>query len=234
MIHQIFTQLDNAPARVEPTDHAAPPSPQDVVNEVLKNLIYETPVAGIVPPPPDQEDTVVNQIPWDTTTRYADPEGQTTPYTDPDGQITPIHDPNDKKLPYTDPSSQPVPFTATKADPVAYTDPNSQPVPYTAPKVETVTHGTNVELSIALLDHVESEQLRARWNEIQNKFVDEPRVAVQQADTLVTDVIEKITQVFINSHTSLESQWNQGNDVSTENLRKALQHYRSFFNRLVA
>jgi hypothetical protein len=31
----------------------------------------------------------------------------------------------------------------------------------------------------------------------------------------------------------LESQWNQGSDVSTEDLRKALQHYRSFFNRLV-
>jgi hypothetical protein len=31
----------------------------------------------------------------------------------------------------------------------------------------------------------------------------------------------------------LEGQWNQGNDVSTEDLRKALQRYRSFFNRLV-
>jgi len=28
-------------------------------------------------------------------------------------------------------------------------------------------------------------------------------------------------------------QWKQGDDVSTEDLRQALQHYRSFFNRLV-
>jgi hypothetical protein len=46
-------------------------------------------------------------------------------------------------------------------------------------------------------------------------------------------VIEKITQMFANEHNSLDGQWNQGVDVSTEDLRKALQHYRSFFNRLV-
>jgi hypothetical protein len=39
--------------------------------------------------------------------------------------------------------------------------------------------------------------------------------------------------MFATEHHSLEDQWNQGNDVSTEDLRKTLQHYRSFFNRLV-
>ena len=107
-----------------------------------------------------------------------------------------------------------------------------------APVGETITHeattSTNAESSAAaLLDREESEHLRARWNEIQGKFVDEPRSAVQQADTLVSEVIEKITQMFANEHSSLEGQWNQGNDVSTEDLRKALQRYRSFFNRLV-
>ena len=86
---------------------------------------------------------------------------------------------------------------------------------------------------LALLEREESEHFRTRWNEIQGKFVDEPRSAVQQADGLVTEVIEKITQMFVNEHGSLESQWNQGNDVTTEDLRQALQHYRSFFNRLV-
>ena len=100
---------------------------------------------------------------------------------------------------------------------------------------ESISHeapvNTNAGSSTALLDHEESEHLRTRWNEIQGNFVDEPRSAVQQADALVTEVIEKITQMFVNEHSSLESQWNQGNDVSTEDLRKALQHYRSFFNR---
>lgn len=92
---------------------------------------------------------------------------------------------------------------------------------------------TNAGSSTALLDPEESEHLHTRWSEIQGKFVDEPRSAVQQADALVTEVIEKITQMFVNEHSSLESQWNQGNDVTTEDLRQALQHYRAFFNRLV-
>jgi hypothetical protein len=85
----------------------------------------------------------------------------------------------------------------------------------------------------ALLNREESEHFRTRWNEIQGKFVDEPRTAVQQADALVSEVSAQITQMFASEHTALEAQWNQGNDVSTEDLRKALQRYRSFFNRLV-
>jgi len=115
--------------------------------------------------------------------------------------------------------------------------PVSEPVIYMAPTHETITHAApvsaNVVSSTALLDREESDHFRTRWNEIQGKFVDEPRTAVQQADALVSEVVENITQMFAKNHSSLESQWNQGNDVSTEDLRKALQQYRSFFNRLV-
>lgn len=85
----------------------------------------------------------------------------------------------------------------------------------------------------SLFGHGEMEHLRTRWYEIQGKFVDEPRTAVMQADELVSEVIEQIAQMFANEHSLLESQWNQGSEVSTEDLRQALQHYRSFFNRLV-
>ena len=91
----------------------------------------------------------------------------------------------------------------------------------------------NPALSVAILNREESEHLRTLWNEIQGKFVDEPRLAVQQADALVSETVEKIIQVFATEHASLEGQWNQGIDVSTEDLRKAFQHYRSFFNKLV-
>jgi hypothetical protein len=102
---------------------------------------------------------------------------------------------------------------------------------------ELETHKTpfssNSGVLLTLLDTEESGLLRTRWIEIQGKFVDEPRSAVQQADTLVSEVVEKITRLFASEHATLESQWNQDMDVSTEDLRKALQHYRSFFNRLV-
>ncbi len=92
---------------------------------------------------------------------------------------------------------------------------------------------TNSGLPTALLEQEDSEHFRTRWNEIQATFVDDPRTAVQQADALVSEVIDQITQMFATEHSSLEGQWNQGSEVSTEDLRKSLQHYRSFFNRLV-
>jgi hypothetical protein len=106
-----------------------------------------------------------------------------------------------------------------------------------APMGEAITKESPIDAnagsSTALINREESEDFRTRWNEIQGKFVDEPRTAVQQADALVSEVIEQITQTFTTEHSSLESQWNQGKDVSTEDLRKALQRYRTFFNRLV-
>jgi uncharacterized protein YnzC (UPF0291/DUF896 family) len=92
---------------------------------------------------------------------------------------------------------------------------------------------TNAGSPESLLSPVDSEHFRTRWSQIQGRFVDEPRSAVQQADALVAEVIEQITQSFASEISSLEAQWNQGNDVSTEDLRQALQHYRSFFNRLM-
>src|SRR5512140_158503 len=99
---------------------------------------------------------------------------------------------------------------------------------------ETIVHdvpaGMNAGSLAPLLNREDSEQLRTRWNEIQGQFVDEPRMAVQQADELVSEVVQKIIKIFASEHSSLEGQWNQGIDVSTEDLRKALVQYRSFFN----
>jgi len=124
-----------------------------------------------------------------------------------------------------------------KDETVIQEPPLGENIPDNVPEAEAITHitpiSTNAGSSTALLDREESEHLHTRWNEIQGRFVDEPRSAVQQADALVSEVIEKITQMFANEHSSLEGQWKQGNDVSTEDLRKALQRYRSFFNRLV-
>jgi hypothetical protein len=99
---------------------------------------------------------------------------------------------------------------------------------------EEARSSTEAEPLTTLLDQGVSEHLRRRWNEIQGKFVDDPRAAVQQADELVSDAVENIARMFASERSSLEGQWSQGMDVSTEDLRKTLQHYRAFFNRLVA
>ena len=92
----------------------------------------------------------------------------------------------------------------------------------------------NVETIVPFFSHEEVENLRTRWNELQIKFVDDPHSAVQEADALVAEVIEKITRLLDDEHRSLESEWDKSVGASTEDLRKALQRFRSFFNRLVA
>jgi hypothetical protein len=122
-------------------------------------------------------------------------------------------------------------------EPVALVEPITGDFSTSAPQAEPVTVQSpsvaNVEVSNPLLNRYETDILRARWNEIQGKFVDEPRAAVESADTLVSDVIERISRIFTTEQGSLENQWKQGTDVSTEDLRKTLQNYHIFFNRLV-
>jgi len=74
---------------------------------------------------------------------------------------------------------------------------------------------------------------RSRWSNIQAAFVDEPRKAVEDADSLVASLMKKLAEGFANERERLEKQWDRGEDVSTEDLRIALQRYRSFFDRLL-
>jgi hypothetical protein len=85
-----------------------------------------------------------------------------------------------------------------------------------------------------LFPNHELEQLRGRWNTVQTDFVDEPRRAVEQADGLVAAAMKRLAEVFAEERSKLEQQWDRGDNVSTEDLRIALQRYRSFFQRLLA
>jgi hypothetical protein len=86
----------------------------------------------------------------------------------------------------------------------------------------------------ALLVTEETENFRSRWNTIQTGFVDEPRRSVEQADALVAELMKRLAQVFADERAKLEGQWGRGDNVSTEDLRVALQRYRSFFDRLLS
>ena len=79
-----------------------------------------------------------------------------------------------------------------------------------------------------------ANDFRSKWDRIQTGFVDEPRQAVQQADELVAQAIKRLAESFAQERGRLEGQWDRGDQVSTEDLRVALQTYRSFFHRLLA
>jgi hypothetical protein len=80
----------------------------------------------------------------------------------------------------------------------------------------------------------EADDLRGRWDSVQAGFVDEPRRAVEQADSLVAGTMKRLAEMFAEERANLEGQWDRGDDVSTEDLRLALQRYRSFFGRLLS
>lgn len=84
-----------------------------------------------------------------------------------------------------------------------------------------------------LIRSSESDDLRRRWESIQASFIDSPREAVEEADQLVGELTDRIAERFRSERSGLDTQWEQGDEVSTEELRLTLQRYRGFFDRLL-
>jgi hypothetical protein len=101
------------------------------------------------------------------------------------------------------------------------------------PRATTATSTGNAR-QMDLFPNEELIGYRTRWEAIQTGFVDEPRSAVEQADALVAQVVNRLTEVFTRERSTLEDQWTKGDNVSTEDLRLALTRYRSFFHRLLS
>jgi hypothetical protein len=85
-----------------------------------------------------------------------------------------------------------------------------------------------------LMDDAESSSFQQRWSDVQSRFVDDPRAAVHEADTLVAEVMQSLARGFADHKAGLEDQWSRDDQPDTEQLRQALQRYRSFFSRLLA
>jgi hypothetical protein len=86
----------------------------------------------------------------------------------------------------------------------------------------------------SLLEDGELQSITMRWKDIQAEFVDEPSAAVQEADALVAELMQRLAAMFASERAELETRWAGGNEVSTEDLRQGLRRYRSFFERLLA
>ena len=79
----------------------------------------------------------------------------------------------------------------------------------------------------------ELHNFRSNWDQVQTSFVDEPRAAVERADSLVANVVKRIAEQFATEREQLEKQWDRGENVNTEDLRQAFKRYRAFFDRLL-
>jgi hypothetical protein len=86
----------------------------------------------------------------------------------------------------------------------------------------------------SLLADGELQSMTMRWKDIQAEFVDEPTTAVQQADALVAELMQRLAAMFASERAGLEERLAGDRQVSTEDLRQGLRLYRSFFERLLA
>ena len=98
---------------------------------------------------------------------------------------------------------------------------------------ETLDRAAAVSEPMPLFSEPEMGDFRSQWSKLQTGFVDEPRRTVEDADKLVAAVMQRLAEGFANERSGLEKQWDSGDNVSTEDLRVALQRYRSFFDRLL-
>ncbi len=85
----------------------------------------------------------------------------------------------------------------------------------------------------SLIGNQEMDRFSSQWTRVQAAFVDDPKKAVEEADKLVQEVIQHLSQTFASERQKLEGQRSRGDSASTEDLRVALQRYRQFFQSLL-
>jgi hypothetical protein len=125
------------------------------------------------------------------------------------------------------PANQDSPARSTQT--VSVQDPDTQAVPRSTGAADSASNADG-----SLLPADMDGTFLQRWKEIQTRFVDEPRGAVEAADSLVANLMQQLAEGFAKERERLEAQWGRGEDISTEDLRVALQRYRTFFQRLLS
>ncbi len=78
------------------------------------------------------------------------------------------------------------------------------------------------------------EALRERWREVQLHFVDDPRSAAAEADSLVVEAIQTLTAALDEQRTDLAGWRRESGDEDTEHLRVAVRRYRTFLDKVLA
>jgi hypothetical protein len=130
--------------------------------------------------------------------------------------------------------SEPTTADLARAAATDQTDAEPQPDLRREPSDDEVGPDHDTDELQPLLGAGDGDDLRDRWHRLQSEFVDDPRRTVAEADQLVAEVMGRLAQMFADERQGLEDQWSEGQQASTEDLRVALQRYRSFFERLLA
>ncbi|MFI7218496.1 hypothetical protein [Micromonospora maritima] len=77
-----------------------------------------------------------------------------------------------------------------------------------------------------------AQDFRDRWRDVQLRFVDDPRAAVGEAESLVEEAIEALATALREQRTRLGA-WQESGSTDTEQLRVAVRGYRDFLDRVL-
>jgi hypothetical protein len=75
---------------------------------------------------------------------------------------------------------------------------------------------------------VSADELARRWEAVVAGFVDDPKHAVEEADRLLGEVVQRLTD----DRARMRAQWSGPGEASTEELRVVLQRYRDMIQGL--
>ncbi|MFI5762422.1 hypothetical protein ACIA8F_15950 [Streptomyces sp. NPDC051563] len=155
----------------------------------------------------------------------------------PDPREAPKDGPREEPPAIPIPLDIPQPLPQDEPQAVRRDEPRDEPqavprgVPGTDPADSVHAVGSDEE---PLMGTAGAERYRARWGEIQGRFVDDPQEAVREADTLMAEVVQSFADTLSEHRSGLGKQWeDRGEQVATEDLRQTLQAYRSLVNRLL-
>ncbi|WP_434971401.1 hypothetical protein [Micromonospora peucetia] len=84
----------------------------------------------------------------------------------------------------------------------------------------------------SLLDPELAQGFRDRWRDVQLRFVDDPRAAAGEAQSLVDEAIQALSSALSAQKNKL-SGWQDAGSADTEQLRMAVRHYRDFLDRVL-
>jgi hypothetical protein len=131
------------------------------------------------------------------------------------------HDNDDHNDDHNDDDAQP----ATPSDQVVF-DQSAQLPPASAPA------SASPASAVSLLGSDPAE-VQDRWRDLQSCFVDDPRDAVQRADSLLEEMTVSVHQALESRIRELQDLWKKTGDGDTEQLRTALRSYRDVMHRLL-
>ncbi|MEV0153289.1 hypothetical protein AB0H57_06035 [Micromonospora sp. NPDC050686] len=83
-----------------------------------------------------------------------------------------------------------------------------------------------------LFEPAVAQRFRDRWRDVQLRFVDDPRAAAGEAQSLVEEAIQALSSALTAQRDKLGG-WQDAGSADTEQLRMAVRQYRDFLDRVL-